>query len=91
MLECTMAEEQSTRKAWRAAIKRTLPSFTKGLPIVESATAPCWTDKTDGTIHTASGDDADMSWRPPTLQCVGDEGTWEFDRSGVPPVFDEGK
>ena len=89
MLECTMAEEQSTRKAWRAAIKRTVSSFTNDLPIVKSATA-CWTDKTDGTIHTANGD-SETSWRPPTLRCVGDEGTWKFDRSGVPPACDEDK
>ena len=84
-----MAEEQSTRKAWQAAIKRVVSAFTTDLPIVESATV-CWADKTDGTIHTASGD-ADTSWRPPTLRCVGDEGTWELDRSGVPPAFDEGR
>ena len=54
MLECTMAEERSTRKAWRAAIKRAVSAFASDLPIVESATA-FWTDKTDGTIHTASG------------------------------------
>ena len=89
MLECTMDEEQSTRKAWRAAIKRTVPAFTTDLPIVESVTA-CWTDKTDCTIHTVSVD-ADTSWRPPTLRCVGDEGTWEFDHSGVPQASDEDK
>ena len=84
-----MAEEESTRKAWRAAIKRTVSVFGTDLPIVQSATAR-WTDKADGTIHTASGD-ADTSWRPPTLRCVGDDGTWDFDRSGVPPAFDEDK
>ena len=61
MLECTMAEEQSTRKAWRAAIKWAVPSFTKDLPMVESATA-CWTGKTDGTIIHAASRDADTSW-----------------------------
>ena len=84
-----MAEERSTRKARRAAIKRTVPAFTTDLPIVESATA-CWSDKADGTVHTASGD-ADTSWRPPTLRCVGDDGSWEFDRSGAPPAFDKNK
>ena len=84
-----MAEEQSTRKAWQAAIKRTVPAFTTDLPIVESVTA-CWTGKTDDTIHTASGD-AETSWRPPTLRCVGDRGSWGFDRSGVSPAIDEDK
>ena len=89
ILVCSMAEEQSTEKAWRAAIKHAVSAFTTDLPIVDSATA-CWTDKTDGTTHTTNGD-ADTSWRPPTLRCVGDGGSWEFDRSGVPPAFDEDK
>ena len=67
MLACTMAEEQPTRRAWRATIKRAVSAFTAGLPNEESATAS-WTDKTDGTIHTACGD-ADTSWRLPTLRC----------------------
>ena len=71
------------------AIKRTVPAFITDLPIVESSTA-CWTDQTDGTIHTASGD-ADTSLRPPTLRCEGDGGLWKFYRSGVPPAFDEDK
>ena len=87
MLEWTMSEEQSTRKAWRAAIKRAVSAFTTDLPIVESAAA-CYTDKTDGTIHTACGD-VGTSWRPHMWRCTGDAGTWEFDRSSVPPSFDE--
>jgi hypothetical protein len=67
MLACTMAEEQPTKRAWRAAIKCAVPAFTAGLPNEESVTA-CWRDKTDGTIHTACGD-TDTSWRPPTLRC----------------------
>ena len=84
-----MAEQRPTRKAWRAAIKRAVSSFTTDLSIVEGATA-CWTDKTDGTIHTTSGD-AETSWRPPSMRCLDDEGTWKLDHSGVPPSFDEDK
>ena len=46
----------------------------------------CWTYLTDGTIHTAAGDQA-SDWRPPTLAELDLDGSWDFAPSGVLPSF----
>ena len=58
-LECTMAEERSMRKPWRAVVKRAMSAFTTDLSMVESATA-CWTDKTDGRSRLTASHSAAM-------------------------------
>ena len=64
-LQCTLAAETSVRRRWRAAIKRTIVAAAPDLVVAEKVLA-CWTHLTDGTIHTAAGDQA-SDWRPPTL------------------------
>ena len=44
------------------------------------------THLTDGTIHTAAGDQA-SDWRPPTLAERDLGGSWDFVPSGVSPSF----
>ena len=84
-LQCTLAEETSVRKRWRAAIKRTIVAAASDLVVAEKVVA-CWTHLADGTIHTSAGDQA-SDWRPPTLAERDRDGGWDFVPSGVPPSF----
>jgi hypothetical protein len=84
-LQCTLAEETSVRKRWRAAIKRTIVAAATDLVVAEKVIA-CWTHLTDGTIHTSAGDQA-SDWRPPTLAERDRDGGWDFVPSGVQPSF----
>ena len=84
-LQCTLAEETSVRKRWRAAIKRTIVAAASDLVVAEKVIA-CWTHLTDGTIHTSAGDQA-SDWRPPTLAEHDRDGGWDFVPSGVQPSF----
>ena len=73
------------RGPWRAAIKRTIVAAAPDLIVAEKVFA-CWTYLTDGSIHTAAGDQA-SDWRPPTLAERDLDGSWDFVPSGVPPSF----
>ena len=84
-LQCTLAAETSVRRRWRAAIKRTIVAVAPDLYIVEKVLA-CWTHLTDGTIHTAAGDQV-SDWRPPKLAECDLGGSWDFVPSGVSPSF----
>ena len=56
------------------------------LVVVAEKVLACWAHLTDGTVHTAAGDQA-SDWRPPALAERDLDGSWEFIPSGVPPSF----
>ena len=84
-LPCILATETRVRRRWRVAIKRTIVAAAPDLIVAEKVLA-CWTHLTDGTIHTAAGDQA-SDWRPPTLVERDLDGSWDFVPSGVSPSF----
>ena len=84
-IQCTLAAETSVRHRWRAAIKRTIVAAYPDLVVVEKVLA-CWTHLTNGTIHTAEGDQA-SDWRPPALAERDLDVSWDFVPSGIPPSF----
>ena len=84
-LQCTLAAETSVRCRWRAAVKRTIVAAAPDLIVAEKVLA-YWTHLTDGSIHTAAGDQA-SDWRPPTLVERDLDGSWDFVPSAAPPPF----
>ena len=84
-LACVLPREVGIRKRWRAFIRSAIGKAIRD-PVVVDIVTDCWTHRTDGTIHTAC-DDQEQGWLPPTMRQLADVGSWEFDPSGVPPVF----
>ena len=76
--------EMRVRRRWRAAIKRTIVAAAPDL--VAQKVLACWTHLTDGTIHTAAGDQA-SDCSPPTLAERDLGGSWGFVPSGVPSAI----
>ena len=66
--------------------KNTIFAAAPDLIVAEKVLA-CWAHLTDGTIHTAAGDQAASDWRPPALAEHNLDGSWDFVPSGVPPSF----
>ena len=84
-MACVLPHEVGVRRRWRAFIRSAIGKAIRD-PVVVDIVTDCWTHRTDGTIHTAC-DDQEQGWLPPTMRQLADVGSWEFDPSGVPPVF----